>query len=142
MYMMHIHTYIHTYISLLHITSSSSSLWSLGDRQQRPIDIDMSKAPLRTCVIGGGIVGLAVARSLLWKPHSLRREVLLFERNAMCGAETSSRSSEVIHSSLYYPPESRKAQLCLRGRKLLYEYCQGTSSQRLRRYIIQDSVHE
>lgn len=72
-------------------------------------------------VIGAGVIGLAVARSL-----SLTREVLILEAGSAIGQGTSSRSSEVIHAGLYYsPPSSLKAQLCVRGNKMLYAYCAG-----------------
>ena len=70
-------------------------------------------------VIGAGVVGLAVARALALKG----REVLVLERHDVAGSEGSSRNSEVIHAGLYYPAGSRKAQLCVRGKALLYAYC-------------------
>lgn len=73
---------------------------------------------VETVVIGAGVVGLAVARAL----GRSGQEVLVLERHDRIGAETSSRSSEVIHAGLYYPTGSLKAELCVRGRALLYEF--------------------
>jgi L-2-hydroxyglutarate oxidase LhgO len=69
-------------------------------------------------VVGAGVVGLAVARALAQKG----REVLILEANARFGPEASARSSEVIHSGLYFAHDSLKARTCVRGRQLLYEY--------------------
>ncbi len=70
-------------------------------------------------VIGGGVVGLACARSLAVRG----REVLILEREAGIGSGISARNSEVIHAGLYYPPASLKARLCVAGRRLLYRWC-------------------
>jgi L-2-hydroxyglutarate oxidase LhgO len=70
-------------------------------------------------VIGAGVVGLAVARALAQRGL----ETLVLESERAIGTGTSSRNSEVIHAGLYYPIGSLKAQLCVRGRHLLYEYC-------------------
>ncbi len=71
-------------------------------------------------VIGAGVVGLAVARALARNG----REVLVLERQNAFGTETSSRNSEVIHAGIYYPTGSLKARMCVRGKELLYEYCE------------------
>ena len=85
-------------------------------------------------VIGGGVIGLAVARAMA----SDGREVLVLEREAVPGSHTSSRNSEVIHAGLYYPPGSRKARLCVRGRQQLYGYCEerGIAFQRCGKLIV------
>lgn len=70
-------------------------------------------------VVGAGVVGLAVARAFAL--HG--RDVIVLEKNAAIGEETSSRNSEVIHAGIYYPPGSLKARLCVRGRDALYRYC-------------------
>jgi L-2-hydroxyglutarate oxidase LhgO len=70
-------------------------------------------------VIGAGVVGLAVARAL----SAAGRSVAVLERHATFGQETSSRNSEVIHGGIYYPTGSLKAELCVSGALLLYEYC-------------------
>ncbi len=72
------------------------------------------------CVVAGaGAIGLAVARSLALAG----REVVVIEAEEIIGSQTSSRSSEVIHSGIYYPTNSLKARLCVAGRKALYAYC-------------------
>ena len=69
-------------------------------------------------VIGAGVVGLAVARSLALA----RREVIVVESESTIGTGTSSRNSEVIHAGIYYSPGSLKAKLCLAGRLALYPF--------------------
>jgi L-2-hydroxyglutarate oxidase LhgO len=71
-------------------------------------------------VIGAGVIGLAIARLLALAG----REVLLLEANDAIGQETSSRNSGVIHAGIYYPPDSLKARCCVRGNRLLYNYCE------------------
>ena len=74
---------------------------------------------VETLVIGAGVVGLAVARSLARRG----REVVIAEAAGLIGSETSSRNSEVIHAGIYYPAGSLKARLCVEGKQALYAYC-------------------
>lgn len=85
-------------------------------------------------VIGAGVVGLAVAQALARRG----RETVILERNAHFGMETSSRNSEVIHAGIYYPQGSLKAELCVRGKQLLYNFCEshGVGFKRLGKLII------
>jgi (S)-2-hydroxyglutarate dehydrogenase len=72
-------------------------------------------------VIGGGILGLAVARELLERhPGST---LCVLEREDRLGAHQTSHSSGVIHAGIYYAPGSLKARLCVEGARLLYAYC-------------------
>lgn len=71
-------------------------------------------------VIGAGVVGLSIARSLA----NSGRDVLVLEANSNIGQGISSRNSEVIHAGIYYPYQSLKRSLCLEGKKLLVEYCE------------------
>jgi L-2-hydroxyglutarate oxidase LhgO len=73
-----------------------------------------------TLVVGAGVVGLAVADALARAGD----EVVIAECEALIGSGVSSRNSEVIHSGIYYPPGSAKARLCLRGKALLYAFCE------------------
>src|SRR5437868_14063632 len=70
-------------------------------------------------VIGAGVVGLAVARAMAQRG----REVIILEAENAFGTITSARNSEVIHAGIYYPAGSLKAQLCVQGKALLYDYC-------------------
>src|SRR3989344_968810 len=70
-------------------------------------------------VVGAGVVGLAVARALALQG----REVMVLESTDAIGTGISSRNSEVIHAGIYYPTDSLKAKLCVRGRDMLYAYC-------------------
>jgi L-2-hydroxyglutarate oxidase LhgO len=70
-------------------------------------------------VIGGGVVGLAVAAALARDAWS----VSVLERREALAREITTRNSGVLHAGLYYPADSRKARFCARGRALLYERC-------------------
>ena len=81
-----------------------------------------NRPPAEECdvvIIGAGVVGLAVGQALAREG----REVLILEKQDAIGTETSSRNSEVIHAGIYYPTNSLKAELCVRGKHLLYEHC-------------------
>ena len=71
-------------------------------------------------VVGAGVIGLAIARSLALAG----REVVVLEAEPQIGSHTSSRNSEVIHAGIYYPTASLKARLCVSGREMLYRYCE------------------
>ncbi|MFI7004057.1 L-2-hydroxyglutarate oxidase [Nocardia sp. NPDC050175] len=65
------------------------------------------------CVIGGGIVGVATAHRILHR-HPGATLVLLEKADALATHQTG-HNSGVIHSGIYYPPDSLKARLCRRG---------------------------
>ena len=91
-------------------------------------------------VIGGGVVGLAVARALARAGH----ETLVAEAGEAIGQGVSARNSEVIHAGLYYPPGSLKARLCVRGRELLYAFCaeQGVNHRRCGKLVVANDASE
>ena len=74
-------------------------------------------------IVGGGVIGLAVAYQLSRNPAYANKNIVILEREKNFGMQTSSRNSEVIHAGIYYATESLKAELCLKGRELLYDYC-------------------
>ncbi|BDY32392.1 L-2-hydroxyglutarate oxidase [Mycolicibacterium mageritense] len=75
----------------------------------------------RVAVVGGGIVGVAVARELLQRQPDA--EVTVFEKENRLASHQTGRNSGVVHAGLYYQPGSAKALLCRRGVALLEEYC-------------------
>lgn len=70
-------------------------------------------------IVGAGVVGLAVAAVLAAGGH----EVVALEREPAWGQGASSRNSEVVRAGIHYELGGPKAQLCVRGRDLLYERC-------------------
>ena len=66
------------------------------------------------------MVGLAISYIFSMKG----KDVILIEKEKKYGTGVSSRNSEVIHAGVYYSKGSLKSKLCLRGKELLYEYCE------------------
>ena len=77
-------------------------------------------ADAQIVIVGGGVVGLALAAELSRDFSPL----FVLERNPKYGQETSSRNSEVIHAGLYYGKDTLKTRLCVMGKPLLYELCE------------------
>jgi (S)-2-hydroxyglutarate dehydrogenase len=75
----------------------------------------------RVGVVGGGILGAAVAREVLRRRPGAR--VTLFEKEDRLAAHQTGRNSGVVHAGLYYEPGSHKAVLCRRGVGLLETFC-------------------
>jgi L-2-hydroxyglutarate oxidase len=73
-------------------------------------------------VVGGGILGLAVARELTRRDP--RRSVCVLEGEAELGGHQTGHNSGVIHAGVYYAPGSLKARLCVQGSRDLYDYCE------------------
>lgn len=74
------------------------------------------------CVVGGGLIGLAVARALTDRLPGLSLSVL--DKEDAVARHQSSHNSGVVHSGLYYKPGSLKARLCVEGRDAVYELCE------------------
>jgi len=70
-------------------------------------------------VVGGGIVGVAIARALSARGDG----VTLFEKESRLAQHQTGHNSGVVHAGLYYTPGSLKAQLCAAGRVSIREFC-------------------
>jgi (S)-2-hydroxyglutarate dehydrogenase len=73
-------------------------------------------------IVGGGIVGLAVAAELTARRPGLNAAVL--EAASRIATGQTGRNSGVIHAGIYYAPGSLKARLCVDGARRLYEFCE------------------
>ena len=71
-------------------------------------------------IIGGGIVGLAIAYKLS-KQGAL---IHVFEKESSVGVHQSGRNSGVLHCGLYYQPGSLKAQLSVNGIREMIDFCE------------------
>jgi L-2-hydroxyglutarate oxidase len=74
------------------------------------------------CVVGAGIVGLAIAREITLRYPGA--EVTVLEKEDHVAAHQTGHNSGVVHAGVYYQPGSLKARLCLRGAALTREFCQ------------------
>jgi len=74
----------------------------------------------RIGVVGGGILGIAIARALVLRGAG---EVTVLEKEQRLAAHQTGRNSGVVHAGLYYAPGSLKARLCQEGRRSLEEFC-------------------
>lgn len=72
-------------------------------------------------IIGGGIIGLATAYKLLERKNNLR--LCILEKESCIAKHQTGNNSGVIHSGIYYKPGSMKALNCIRGYRLLLDFC-------------------
>jgi (S)-2-hydroxyglutarate dehydrogenase len=88
-----------------------------------PATVESTDPPAEcdVAIVGGGILGLALARELTARHDGIRLAV--FEREPRIGVHQTGRSSGVIHAGIYYAPGSLKANLCVAGARELYAYC-------------------
>ena len=80
----------------------------------------MNKKKYDIIIIGGGIIGCAIAYSLSKK---LRVSIAVIEKENEIAKHASGRNSGVIHTGFYYTPGSLKARFCVEGNKRLINYC-------------------
>ena len=99
----------------LELLASGRAPEASGLRCAAPEECDLA-------VVGGGILGLAVARELTRAARGCRR-VVLEAGPAVAGGQTGANSG-VIHAGIYYLPGSLKARLCVEGAREMYEFCE------------------
>ncbi len=71
-------------------------------------------------IIGSGVIGLSIANEL----SKSNKKIIVIDKEKSFGHHTSSRNSQVIHSGIYYPENSKKAFHCVRGNEMIYNFCE------------------
>jgi L-2-hydroxyglutarate oxidase len=104
-----------------------------------------SEQPPARCdlaIVGGGILGLAVAREL--GRRNPGASVCVLEREAELATHQTGHNSGVIHAGVYYAPGSLKARLCVQGAGEMYEYCEahGIATERCGKLIVATDASE
>jgi L-2-hydroxyglutarate oxidase len=101
-----------------------------------PMQSSSQNGPADVALVGAGILGLAVARELLTRQPALRLTVL--EKEDAIARHQTGHNSGVIHSGVYYAPGSLKAELCVEGSRLMYEFCseKGIPTERCGKVIV------
>ncbi len=74
-------------------------------------------------IIGAGCIGCAIAYKLSTEVSSTKNILVLEKNKSVRGENQSSRNSGVTHAGVYYPNKSKKAEFCVEGNRLLYEFC-------------------
>ena len=73
-------------------------------------------------IVGGGIIGLSVAKELTQR--FLAARIAVFEKEPRIGMHASGRNSGVLHSGIYYPQDSLKSKVCSEGAKRMFNFAQ------------------
>ncbi len=82
----------------------------------------MKKNIYDIAIVGGGIIGLSTALQISNTYPDLR--LIVLEKEGVLGLHQSSRNSGVIHSGIYYRPDSMKAKTCVSGARKMIEFAQ------------------
>src|ERR687896_1207788 len=104
----------------MQISTSAGADTLTGRSAEMPTAVPPAECDL--AVVGGGIVGLAVARELTRRRPDLKAVVL--ERASQPATGQTGVNSGVIHAGIYYAPGSLKARLCVAGAAEMYDFCE------------------
>jgi (S)-2-hydroxyglutarate dehydrogenase len=91
----------------------------------RAKNVNKINKKILTCdflIIGGGLIGLNLARCL--KKNFPDTKVIVIEKEPECGWHASGRNSGVLHAGFYYTPDSLKAKFTRLGNQMLTAYCE------------------
>ena len=92
-------------------------------------------------IVGAGITGLTIAREFVNRGI---KDILILVKDRSLGLHASGRNSGVLHAGMYYTPESLKAKYCIKGNRLMKEFCRekGLTLNETGKVILADSPAE
>ena len=82
--------------------------------------VGMKQSKYQVLIVGAGITGLTIARELARRGA---KDIAILEKEDAPGLHASGRNSGVLHAGMYYTPDSLKAQFCVKGNRLMKEFC-------------------
>jgi L-2-hydroxyglutarate oxidase LhgO len=91
-------------------------------------------------IIGAGILGLSTALEL--SRRFPRQSFVVMEKEPGVAAHQTGHNSGVIHSGIYYRPQSEKARLCVEGMKLMMSFCETNGIDHARTGKVIVATHE
>jgi L-2-hydroxyglutarate oxidase len=71
-------------------------------------------------IVGGGLVGLSTAYHIL--KANPGASLCVLEKESTVASHQSTRNSGVLHTGIYYKPDSYKARLCVSGRRAVIDF--------------------
>ena len=80
----------------------------------------MTETACEILIVGAGIIGMTIARELL---HKGAEEIIIIEKESDVGLHASGRNSGVLHAGIYYTPDSLKASSCIKGNRMMKQFC-------------------
>ncbi len=80
----------------------------------------MKQSYCQVLIVGAGITGLTIARELANRGI---KDIVLLEKESSLGLHASGRNSGVLHAGMYYTPDTLKAKFCVKGNRLMKEFC-------------------
>ena len=101
-----------------------------------------NKGPYNYLIVGAGILGLTIARTLLARSSSFK--IAILEKEAKVASHASGRNSGVLHAGFYYTADSLKARFCVEGNQALHQFCEqeGLSIHRGGKLVVAQSESE
>jgi len=81
-----------------------------------------NKRPYDYLIVGAGILGLTIARTLLARSSSFK--IAILEKETKVASHASGRNSGVLHAGFYYTADSLKARFCVEGNQALHQFCE------------------